>query len=477
MRFSLWDLIKHQFRMCGSNFPSRVFGYSMKRVTATIGSAAVVSLFAWGADPPADAQRYWPQWRGPLATGVAPHADPPVEWGEDKNVRWKVKIPGKGSASPIVWGNRIFVLTAIPTDKRVEPKEMNDLQQPPRRRRRGPPGINTTNVQRFSILAIDRRNGSVLWQRVAREELPHEGTHATGTWASASPVTDGERVYAYFGSRGLFCYDMEGNLLWEKDLGDMTIRLGFGEGSSPVLHGDKIVVNWDHEGQSFIVALDKMTGKELWKVNRDEITSWTTPIVVEHDGKHQVVTSATNRVRSYDLATGELIWESGGMTLNAIPSPVAAGGMVFATSGFRGNALLAIRLDVARGDITDSEAIVWHLDRNTPYAPSPLLYDDTLYFLKRNSGILSSFNAKTGEAYYSQVRLEGLPSVYASPVGVAGRVYIAGRDGTTLVIQHGRDYKVLASNTLDDGFDASPAVIESEIYLRGRTYLYRISED
>lgn len=427
------------------------------------------------ADRSAEADQFWPQWRGPLAIGVAPQGNPPVTWSETKSVRWKVKIPGKGSASPIVWGDRVFVLTAVPTDKHVEPKETEEEEEATGRRRRQ--GIEPTTVQRFVVLALDRKTGKILWQRTAAEELPHEGTHMTGTWASNSPVTDGEHVYAFFGSRGLYCYDMEGNLVWSKDFGQMTIRLGFGEGSSPALYGDKLIVNWDHEGQSFIMALDKRTGTEIWRVNRDEITSWTTPLVVEHEGRPQVVTSATNRVRSYDLETGKLLWETAGMTLNTIPSPVAANGMVYLTSGFRGNALLAIRLSEAEGDITDTEAVVWKLDRDTPYVPSPLLYEDTLYFLKSNSGILSCFNARTGKAYYGQQRVEGLETVYASPVGVAGRVYIADREGTTVVIEHGSEYKVLSRNKLDDGFDASPAIVGNEIYLRGHQYLYRISEE
>ena len=442
--------------------------------TATL-SICLCAVFTLAAELQADPQKYWPQWRGPHATGVAPHGNPPGEWSENKNVRWKIEIPGKGSASPIVWGDRVFVLTAIPTGEPVEPRAQEEAS--PRRRRRGPRGIKPTHVQKFTIFAIDRRDGSVLWQRTAHEELPHEGTHNTGTWASNSPVTDGEHVFAYFGSRGLFCYDMQGNLRWEKDLGDMTIKLGFGEGSSPVLYGDTLVITWDHQGQSFIVALDKDTGKERWRVNRDEITSWTTPLVVEHSGKPQIVTSATNRVRSYDLESGNLIWECSGMTLNAIPSPVAADGMVYLTSGFRGNALLAIRLSAAKGDITDTEAIVWSYDRDTPYVPSPLLYGDALYFLKNRNGILSCFNARTGEPFYSQQRLEGIRSVYASPVGARDRVYLAGRDGTTLVIKRGPEFEVLGSNVLDDGFDASPAIVDNEIYLRGRHYLYCIAQD
>jgi outer membrane protein assembly factor BamB len=226
-----------------------------------------------------------------------------------------------------------------------------------------------------------------------------------------------------------------------------------------------------------LYALDKATGEEIWKVSRDEITSWTTPFIVENNGKYQIVTSATNQVRSYDLDTGELIWHTGGMTMNPIPSPVAIDGIVLVMSGFRGNALLAIRLADAKGDITDSDAIVWKLGKDTPYAPSPLLYDDALYFLKTNSAILSSYNAKTGEEYYSLQRLDGMGTVYSSPVGVNGRVYISDRDGNTTVIRHGPKFEVLAKNSLDDGFDASMAVVGDEIFLRGQDKLYCIASE
>ncbi len=444
----------------------------MKTITTVIVCFCVISTCVWGAE--SVEEKYWPTWRGPVTTGVAPLGDPPIKWSEDQNIRWKIEIPGKGLASPIVWHDTVFVLTAIETDKQVEPQEKSEPQH---RGRRGPSNINTTIIHKFVIFAINRQDGSILWQRTVREELPHEGTHPTGSWASNSPVTDGEHVYAYFGSRGLYCFDMQGNLQWEKDLGEMTIKLGFGEGSSPVLYGEVIVINWDHEGQSFIAALDKNTGKEVWKVDRDERTSWSTPIVVGHDGKPQVIISATDRTRSYELTTGNLIWECRGMTLNAIPTPVAANGMVYLTSGFRGNALQAIRLASAKGDITDSEAIVWEYDRDTPYVPSPLLYGNRLYFLKRNNGILSCFNAETGEAYYGPQRLEGIDEVYASPVGANHRVYLVGRNGTAVVVKDGPTFEVLAENVLDDGFDASPAIVDREIYLRGHKYLYCIAAD
>jgi outer membrane protein assembly factor BamB len=393
-----------------------------------------------------------------------------VEWSEGKNIRWKVAIPGRGSSSPIIWGDRLFITTAVSL-------EGGDVEAPPPSTGgRGPRSNEPTGRYAFILYAFNRQDGSILWEKTLREERPHEGTHQTGTWASNSAVTDGQHVYAYFGSRGLYCLDMDGNLIWERDFGDMTKRRSFGEGSSPVLHEDKIFVLWDHQGPSFLYALDKATGKDIWKVSRDEITSWTTPYIVESNGKHQVVTSATEQVRSYDAETGELIWHTGGMTVNPIPSPVSVDGLVFVMSGFRGNALLAIRLADAKGDITDTDAIVWKLERDTPYAPSPLLYDDTLYFLKTNSAILSSFNAKKGQELIGRERLDGMGTVYSSPVGVNGRVYISDRDGNTLVIKHGPTFEVIASNTLDDGFDASMAVVGDEIYMRGHKNLYCIAK-
>src|SRR5712692_3406669 len=231
----------------------------------------------------------------------------------------------------------------------------------------------------------------------------------------------------------------------------MRIAMSFGEGSSPALYGDTLVVNWDNEGDSFIIALDKNTGKTLWKQPREERTSWSTPLIVEHDGKAQIVTAATRRIRSYDLASGKLIWECAGLTPNVIPSPVAGDGMVYPISGFRGNALLAIRLG-GTGDLTGTDAIVWRHNKSTPYVPSPLLYGDKLYFFAGNNGILSCFDAKSG------------------------RAYLAGRNGATLVIKRSDKLEVLATNRLEEKFDASPAVAGNELFLRGREHLYCLAE-
>jgi outer membrane protein assembly factor BamB len=395
-----------------------------------------------------------------------------VEWSEAKNIRWKVEIPGRGHASPVLWGDRVYVATAVPaTSAPVPPTAQPDSEEG-----RRPRGVAPDQPQRFVLLALDRETGKVVWERVARENKPHEGTHQDGTWASASPVTDGEVVIAHFGSNGLYAYDLDGKLLWSKDLGDMETRNGFGEGSSPALHGEALVVVWDHEGDSFVVALDKRSGQERWRQPRDEVTSWATPLIVERGGKTQVVVSATNRVRSYDLATGKVLWEAAGMTTNTIPSPVEKDGVVYAMSGFRGNNLLAIRLDGAQGDITGTESVLWTYDRDTPYVPSPLLYGDQLYFLKHNRGILSALDAKTGVVRFGPERLEGIEGVYASPVGAGGRIYVVGRNGVSVVLKHGPKLEVLATNTLEDEFDASPAVAGDELFLRGQKYLYRIAQ-
>jgi outer membrane protein assembly factor BamB len=435
-------------------------------------AAAFLGLLALAVVPSAPTAQesfesgYWAQWRGPLGTGVSPTANPPLEWSETRNIRWKVRIPGRGFASPIGWGDRLFVLTAVPVGV------PDDAQHAPRG------GQQPRGLHRFTVMAVDRATGRTVWERVAREAEPHEGSHfENGTWASSSPVTDGERVYAYFESFGLYAFDMNGTLLWETDFGDKRMRNEFGEGSTPALYGNTLVVVWDHlGGDSFVIAVDARDGKELWRQPRDEIDTWATPLILEVNGRPQVIVPAMERVRSYDLDTGTIVWESAGLTMNAIPSPVYGDGLVFLMSGFRGNDLKAIRVADARGNIDGTAAIVWTLDRDTPYVPSPVLVDGILYFLKTNSGILSAFDAATGTPHYQNQRLDGVPNVFASPVAARGRVYFPGREGTTVVIRSGPTFEVLAQNALDDSFDASPALIDDTIYLRGHRYLYAIAE-
>ena len=419
----------------------------------------------------ADEDRYWPQWRGPLGTGEAPLAKPPLEWSETKNVRWKIPVPGIGKSTPVVWEDLVILTSAVPTGKDL-PAAATPTPAPGGR----PPQVIPEAAFEFVVLAYGRSDGKLRWQRSVKQEKPHEGLHKDGTYASGSALTDGKRVYAFFGSRGLYALDMKGRVLWQKELGLMQTRNSFGEGASPALHDETLVVTWDHEGADFIVALDAGSGREKWRKQRDEPTTWATPLVVEHGGRAQVVVGGTNKLLSYDLQTGEPVWQAAGLTMNVIPSPVAAGGVVYAMSGFRGNALRAIRLADAKGEVTGPPALAWSYDKDTPYVPSPLLVGGGLYFLKSNSGILTALDASSGAARFSE-RLEAVPNVYASPVAADGRIYVVGREGSVVVLAAGPQLKVLATNRLDDAFDASPALVDRELYLRGAKHLYRISAD
>lgn len=429
-----------------------------------------------------DANQFWPQWRGPMGTGTAPLADPPSSWSESEHLKWKVTLPGTGDAAPIVWGDNVFILAAIPTGKKTtaKPTGTSDAPADSQTRPEGRGGGGRMNAEtpneiyQFSITCLDRKTGKTAWTKIAREEVPHEGHQQNNTFASGSAVTDGEVLLAFFGSRGLHCYDLQGNPKWSKDFGHMKTKMGFGEGASPALHGDTVVVNWDHEGDDFIAAFNKKTGKELWRTPRSEGTGWATPLVVEYGGKAQVVVNATGKVRSYDLATGKEIWSCAGQSANAIPTPVATSDTVYVTSGFRGHALFAIALGRS-GDLTDSDAIRWKYDKNTPYVPSPLLADDLLYFVANNDPKLSCFDAKTGKPNFEAERLEGIFGIYASPVAAKDRVYVLGREGTCLVLKKGPKLEVLATNKLDDKTDASPALAGNEIFIRGRKSLYCIS--
>ena len=419
-----------------------------------------------GAPMLAEADNGWPRWRGPLATGAAPNANPPTQWSETENIKWKVAIPGFGTSTPVIWGDRVFVLTAKPSGTKPEAKPAA-----------GNPfgSFKPEDQYQFTVLCYNRADGSLRWQRIAREEVPHEGHHRDHGFASASPVTDGEHLYVSFGSRGIYCFDLDGEPVWERDLGEMETRNNFGEGASPALHGDTLVINWDHEGADFIVALDKRTGETRWRKERDEPTSWATPLIVEHENRPQAIVNATSKVRSYDLASGDVLWELGGQTVNVIPSPVAQDGVVYVTSGFRGSALFAIRLG-ASGDLEGTQSILWSHDKSTPYVPSPLLYENLLYLVSVNSSRFSCFDAKTGKAHYEAEPLPGLFGIYASPVAAAGRVYVMGRDGTAVVLKPGPELEVLATNKLDDKVDASLALVDRELFVRGHQYLYCIAE-
>ena len=404
----------------------------------------------------------WPAWRGPTADGVAPaDAAPPLTWAEGTNVKWKVPLTGRGSATPVVWRGGVYVVTSIDTG----------VPGPaPAFTRAGDAKTAAPNtVYRFEVARFDRATGREVWRHVAAEAVPHEGHHQTHSYAAGSPCTDGDRLYVSFGSFGVFAYDFDGHRLWKYDPGRLTTRLGWGEAVTPVAHGGRVVLNLDQERDSKLVALAAATGKIEWTAARDEKTSWNTPLVVEHAGRTQVIVNGTTKARGYDLATGRVLWQVGGMTTNAIPSPVAAGGVAYLMSGYRGSAAVAVPLD-ATGDVT--AAPKWKYAKGTPYVPSPVLVGGRLYFTQANTATLTVLDAATGRPLVAGDRLPQIGSLYGSPVAAAGRVYFVGRDGVTVVIKQGDAAEVLAVNTLADRFDSSPAVAGKELILRGEKFLY-----
>ena len=411
----------------------------------------------------------WHQFRGPENNGVSRTATPPLNWSEKGNLRWKARLDGAGVSSPIIWGEKVFLLTARNTGK-VDPSLPKPEDQPERVF-----GIKHPNTSyEMVVLCFDRNTGKTLWRKVAKTKIPHEGHHRDASFASATPFCDGKRLYCWFGSAGLFAYSLDGKKLWERDLGKARVGASLGEGSSPVVHDGKLILVRDFDrGQSSIVVLDAANGKTLWKKDREERNAWATPAIAEYDGVTQVITTATNQVRSYNLENGELIWWAKGLTNNCTPCPIAENGVVYCMSGYKGFSLLAIPIS-GRGDVTDS--ILWKADRGTPYVPSPILYQGQLYYTQSNQNILSSRVAIDGTEKIARTRIPELGGVYASPVGADGKIYFTGRYGTTVVIEAGSEFKILATNRLDDQFHASPALSGKQIILRGMRYLYCLED-
>ncbi|MEL6107122.1 MAG: PQQ-binding-like beta-propeller repeat protein [Planctomycetota bacterium] len=411
----------------------------------------------------------WPQWRGPLGTGASATAKPPIEWSRTRNIRWKTAIEGRGHSSPIVGGDLVFLTTAIPVGAKLEP------------RMSGRPGahdnVAVDRAHAFTLVAIDRESGAIRWKKELDRTVPHEGGHYTASLASASPVTDGERVYAFFGSHGLFCVDFEGNVVWSKQFGKMHSKHGHGEGSSPALADQTLVINWDHEGQSFIVALDTESGEELWRKDRQEVTSWSSPIIVGVGDTKQVVVCGTERVRGYDLKDGAIIWECGGMSANIVATPVAAGGVVYVGSSYEKRALMAISLDGAAGDVTDTDHVLWDRSRGTPYVPSPLLVDGGLYFLTHYQNVMTRVDAISGDDAPGAMRLGELGNIYASPVAANGHVFVTDLDGNTLVFSSTSIPRLEAINRLGEKVSASLALVDDLILIRGDKHLFCVQAE
>ncbi len=392
----------------------------------------------------------WGHWRGPGGNGKSDTAKPPKEFGPTQALRWKVPIAGQGSGSPVIWDQKVFVTSAVATQNR--------------------------NEFDFYVYCLDRQNGKILWEQKALTAKPHEGTHETNGFASASPCTDGNLLYAFFGSRGLFAYNLDGKLIWSKDLGDMQIRNGFGEGSSPTIAGDLLIVPWDHEGQSMLYALNKNNGDIVWQTKRDEPTCWATPLIAsDPQGNRQVIMNGQSAARGYDLATGKELWQCSGQTQRPCASAVAQDGVAYVASGFRGSYIGAFDLS-GRGKLESTKHLLWSQNRDTPDVASPLLTNGRLYYYKEKTGLLTCVDAKSGKTLYSASRVPGVTRTYASPVAANGYIYLTDRGGTIAVIEDSADLKVLANNNVGEGVDATPALVGTELFVRGEKHLFCFSD-
>jgi outer membrane protein assembly factor BamB len=426
----------------------------------TLGRVWVMWLLVVGVTAVVDGQapEAWLQWRGPFNTGMA-RGDAPLRWDDKTNVRWKSEISGRGHSTPVIAGDKVFLTTAVPTGKRIAYTGR---------------GSDGGIEHRFDVLAVDRASGKTVWRRTATLATPHEGYHHLyGSFASNSPVTDGKRVFAFFGSRGLYAYDLNGALLWSKDFGvKMRMDGSWGEGAPLTLHDNRLLLHFDHLDLGFLVMLDPATGKELWRVKRTEGYNWAAPFVAIHEGRRQVVMSG-QIVRGYDFETGALLWEAAGLGENSVPQPVQYGDLVFAMSGHNVRMLLAIRLG-RKGTLTGTDGIAWSTARGVSYTPSPLVHDNRLYVLT-DSGLLSNFDASTGTPLYQQRRLPKPYNFKASPVGANGKLYLATEEGDVVVVRMGDSFEVLATNTLaGQSFISSPVIVDGDIYLRSQTHLFRI---
>jgi len=413
----------------------------------------------------------WPQWRGPGGMGISTETNLPVEWSATKNIKWKTAIAGRAHSSPVVWGNRLFITTAIegpivPGAKAV--KHMDEGKE-----FLHPDSIGADHKHTFKVICLSATNGKILWEQTAFEGTPYDNRHRKSSFAASTPATDGKLVYAFFGTEGLYAYDMNGKLAWKADLGKLG-TVGMGTGTSPILYENLVILQCDEENgaASFIVALDKKTGKEMWRTPRKIQVSWATPILVPTAKRTELITSGTEAIIAYDPATGKELWRHKGVESNAIPSPVANQEMVFVSAGFPAKIAMAIRLG-ASGDLTDSANVAWKYAKGTAYVPSPILYGDYLY-LTTDRGILTCLDAKTGEVKYEGGRIPIPATFTASPVAFDGKILLTSEDGDTFIIKAGPKHEILGTNSVGEPVYASPAIADRKIFIRGEKNIYCI---
>jgi len=421
------------------------------------------------------AEANWPRFRG-VSCGVVEDAVLPISWSSTENVVWKVDVLGRGWSCPVVWGDKVF-LTTVASEGHVEEAKKGLYLG-------GNRDQASADVHHWIVYCFDWSSGKVLWDKTVHTGKPAQPVHVKNTYASETPVTDGQRVYFYFGNVGVFCFDLEGKELWRKNLDPVKMRYNWGTAASPVLYGDKLFIVNDNEEQSYLLALDKGTGNEVFRVERDEKSNWATPYVWQNAERTELVTCGTGKIRSYDL-NGQLLWQLGPMSVIAIPTPVQNNAMLFVCSGYVGDRksrpIYAVRPG-ASGDVTLAEGqdrsgyIAWHHKLSGPYNPSPIAYGDYLYVLY-DRGTVSCFNGRTGEVIYEQQPLASDARAFtASAWANDGKLFFLSEDGDTFVVRAGPEFKVLGRNALDEMCMATPAALRGSLIIRTLTKLYRIGE-
>jgi len=447
----------------------------MRRWTSIVSSVVV-----WFTACAVLSAQNWPSFRGPSASGVAEGKEPTaVKWNAatGENILWKTPLPGVAVSSPIVWGDRVFVSTAVSSDPSsgIRTGLYGDVEP-----------AKDVSKHSWKLVALDRRSGKVLWERVAHEGIPKTKRHPKSSQATATPVTDGRHVIVSFGSEGLYAYDVDGKLLWTRDLGVLNAGWFYdpdyewGVGSSPIIWKNLVIVQCDIQKNSFIAAFDVTTGQPAWRTAREEIPSWSTPAIFEHDGRAELVTQATTFIRGYNPESGKELWRLGGNSEITIPTPIVGPGVIIVTNGYRGvQPIFAIKPGASgditlKGDATTNEFIAWSTNRGGPYIPTPVIYGDLLYVLAIN-GVLAAYDVKTGQRVY-QERVAGGGSFSASPVAADGKLYLTSEDGDVFVVRAGPKYELLGTNPMSQVIMATPAIANGVIFIRGLKDVFAIGQ-
>jgi outer membrane protein assembly factor BamB len=418
------------------------------------------------------AAQNWPSFRGAGASGVADGHNLPVRWDtkQGTNILWKSAIPGLAHSSPVVWGDRIFVTTAVSSQPDVTFKK-------------GLYGAGTASddlsVQKWKLLCLDRKTGKMLWERIAFEGVPKEKRHIKSTYANATPATDGQIVVAFFGSQGAYGFDLNGKPLWSRDLGRFDVgaydapAYEWGTASSPILYKDLAIFQCDQQKGSFLIALDRKSGKTVWKTERDELPSWGTPTVVPVEARPELVTNGSNFVRAYDPATGKELWRLGGSSKITAPTPVYSGDLIVVASGRRPEAPVFVIRAGGSGDITGKNNVLWQKQQRGSYMPTPLIYGSHLYVLN-NSGVFDCYDLKSGADVYRQRIAHQGSGFSASPVASDGKIFLSGEDGDVFVVKAGAEYEQLAKMEMGESIMATPAISQGMLIVRTQNHLWAI---